>query len=243
MAHSLETQACKAPNEDGTSDAESTIDITDEINVIDMDTAARNENVLSHEKIQDNMARKSAVQALEDNNGLSGHSKSSDSVIEQIRHRSIKNAHKMIQKHSKKWTVEQFDIGDIVALKILRALRTSTDNRRLFCEVFDQPHQSRYRLRCEWGTLDRLFPTKDLDRVEESIAAGISFESPVTSELTLHDTAARASTNTQVRISCQCQSECKTRRCRCIKEQKKCSIHCHGDEHDCGNLSVPLERI
>jgi hypothetical protein len=34
-----------------------------------------------------------------------------------------------------------------------------------------------------------------------------------------------------------------TGRCRCKKNQVQCSIYCHADEHDCGNLSPLSTRI
>jgi hypothetical protein len=45
-----------------------------------------------------------------------------------------------------------------------------------------------------------------------------------------------ASTSEQVGVSCQCKGVCNTKRCRCYKEDRQCSVHCHKDDHDCGNL-------
>ena len=47
-----------------------------------------------------------------------------------------------------------------------------------------------------------------------------------------------ASTRDRVIISCKCTGACATNRCRCFKEKKKCSVHCHDSaEHDCGYLA------
>jgi hypothetical protein len=57
-----------------------------------------------------------------------------------------------------------------------------------------------------------------------------------TKEVTLGQAARDASTSAWVGISCQCKGPCSTKRCRCYKEDKQCSVHCHRDDHDCGNL-------
>jgi hypothetical protein len=41
----------------------------------------------------------------------------------------------------------------------------------------------------------------------------------------------------RVIISCNCKGDCSTKRCRCFKEDLRCSVHCHIDDHNCGNLS------
>lgn len=47
-----------------------------------------------------------------------------------------------------------------------------------------------------------------------------------------------ASTNDRVLISCRCKGKCARRKCRCFKEGKRCSVHCHANaEHDCGFLA------
>lgn len=236
-----ERQQARVPNEDGTSEAESTIQEVD-----NQSPQPSDRGVQGKSRTEINPSRTlttitdeaTARTSSSDNDGNS----EPDPVVEDVRHRSAQNAQKMIVKHSKKYIIEQFETGDIVALKIPRALRTSTDNRRLFCEVLDRPHRNRYQLRCRWGILDRFFPTKDLDRVEASIARSVLLEPRISTSISLQAAAAHASTSVRVRISCQCRNDCKTRRCRCIKEQKKCSIHCHEDEHDCGNLSQLSER-
>jgi len=63
--------------------------------------------------------------------------------------------------------------------------------------------------------------------------------------LTLVNTARQASTTTLVSVSCTCKKSCSNRRCRCFKDDLKCSIYCHtkvSTDHDCGNLSALAER-
>ena len=51
--------------------------------------------------------------------------------------------------------------------------------------------------------------------------------------------ALEESTSDRVVVSCKCKGLCNTRRCRCFKEQQKCSVHCHtsNDDYDCGFLA------
>jgi len=63
--------------------------------------------------------------------------------------------------------------------------------------------------------------------------------------LTLADAARQASTTTRISVSCTCKKSCSNRRCRCFKNDLKCSIYCHtkvSTDHDCGNLSALAER-
>jgi hypothetical protein len=74
--------------------------------------------------------------------------------------------------------------------------------------------------------------------VQLSIANGMEINR-LSRQVALSKAALKASTSDRVVISCKCKGYCNSRRCRCFKEQQKCSIHCHGgdDDHDCGLLS------
>ncbi len=95
--------------------------------------------------------------------------------------------------------MNEFSKGEIVALKIPRELRTSTDNLRLFCVVLDRPHKNSYELQCRHGILDRKFPTKNLGRVPETVAQGINIPS-ISKKISLAQAAKRKSTSERVRI-------------------------------------------
>jgi predicted nucleic acid binding AN1-type Zn finger protein len=86
------------------------------------------------------------------------------------------------------------------------------------------------------GIIQRLIPTKILGIVAEALWSDIVIPK-TTKEVTLGKAAREASTSARVGISCQCKGPCSTLRCKCYKEGKQCSIHCHRDDHDCGNLS------
>ena len=58
-------------------------------------------------------------------------------------------------------------------------------------------------------------------------------ESAPTAIITLHAVTALESTSTLVSIDCNCKG-----RCRCLKNQVGCSVYCHSDDHDYGNLCL-----
>lgn len=143
---------------------------------------------------------------------------------------------KMAHKYSKKHNIQHFDFGDIVFLKVPREDRTSTDNRRLFGQILDEPYSHRYKVLTCSGIIKRLMPTKELGVVAIALWSDIII--PETAkEVTLGLAAREASTSAQGGISCQCKGPCNTKRCKCYKESKQCSVRCHRDENECGNLS------
>jgi hypothetical protein len=53
----------------------------------------------------------------------------------------------------------------------------------------------------------------------------------------------KALTSDRILISCSCKGKCASRRCRCFKEGKRYSVHCHVDvEHNCGFLAGLANR-
>lgn len=142
----------------------------------------------------------------------------------------------MSRKYNRKWTVDQFEEGDLVAVEIPRALRTSTDNLRLYATVLDRPHRDRYTLRSRHGIIDRNMRIKDLERVPAEVASTI--EIPLSlKKISLKKAAELESTSTRVLVSCQCKGNCASRRCRCVKEELRCTKHYHREDVDCGNLT------
>jgi hypothetical protein len=82
-----------------------------------------------------------------------------------------------------------------------------------------------------------LFPVKELIRVVKTIANKIKVYSPKT-KLSLKKVAEYASSAKQAIIYCKCKGLCTTKRYRCFKEGKKCSVYCYDlAEHDCGFLA------
>ncbi|KFY31858.1 hypothetical protein V493_00729 [Pseudogymnoascus sp. VKM F-4281 (FW-2241)] len=142
----------------------------------------------------------------------------------------------IVRKYTKKHDIQHFDIGAIVSIKVPREDRTSTDNKRLFARILEEPYPHRYQVLTLSGIIKRLIPTKSLGVVEQALWSDIIIPTS-TKQVTLGLAAREASTSARVGVSCQCKGQCSTKRCRCYKETKECSVHCHNDEHDCGNLS------
>ncbi|KAH8820753.1 hypothetical protein F5884DRAFT_827092 [Xylogone sp. PMI_703] len=164
-----------------------------------------------------------------------------DPLIQQAQIATQKARVKMIQKYSKRHKVEHFKPGDIVAIRIPKEDRTSTDNRTLWGRILTEPHSHRYKIATQYGVLNRLMPTKDLGIVNKHLWSSIIIPETI-NEIALTTAAREASTSQRVKISCQCKGLCNTKRCRCVKEGQKCTIHCHKDDHDCGWLSHLIVR-
>ena len=143
----------------------------------------------------------------------------------------------MVDRYTKNHVIEQFTEGDIVALKLPRGTRTSTDMKRVFGRVLSMLYEHKYEIQTEWGIVERLFPVKELMRVMKTVMDQIEVHGPKT-KLSLKKVAEYASSADRVIISCKCKGVCVTKRYKCFKEGKKCSIHCHDStKHDCGFLA------
>jgi hypothetical protein len=125
----------------------------------------------------------------------------------------------MVRKYSKKHNIQHFDIGAIVSLKVLREDRTSTDNKRLFARILDEPYSHRYKVVTLSGIIKRLIPTKELGAVEQALWSDIIIPDS-TKEVTFMLAAREASTSARVGVSCQCKEACNTKRCRCYREDR-----------------------
>ncbi|KFY99256.1 hypothetical protein V500_01428 [Pseudogymnoascus sp. VKM F-4518 (FW-2643)] len=108
----------------------------------------------------------------------------------------------MIRKYTKKHDIQHFDIGAIVSIKVPREDRTSTDNKRLFARILEEPYPHRYRVLTLSGIIQRLMPTKSLGLVEQALWADILIPTS-TKQVTLRRAAREASTSARVGISCQ----------------------------------------
>jgi hypothetical protein len=157
-------------------------------------------------------------------------------ILQSVCVRTTKARDRIVRKYSKAYTIDQFQNGDVVTIKLPRRTWTSTDNRKVYGRVLAVPRPNQYKLQTEYGVIEQLLPTKELERVPLSM--GIVVNRPST-KVALSKVALEASTSDRVVVSCKCKGLCNTRRCRCFKEQKNCSIHCHGgdDDHDCGFLA------
>lgn len=80
----------------------------------------------------------------------------------------------MMQKYTRQHLIKHFDIGDIVSLKVPREDRTSTDNRRLFGRILEEPYSHRYKVLTSSGIIKRLIPTKELSIVDKTLWSDIT---------------------------------------------------------------------
>ncbi|KFZ01849.1 hypothetical protein V500_00591, partial [Pseudogymnoascus sp. VKM F-4518 (FW-2643)] len=117
-----------------------------------------------------------------------------DAVIEQAEKSTQKARALMIRKYTKKHDIQHFDIGAIVSLKVPREDRTSTDNKRLFARILDEPYSHRYKVVTLSGIIKRLIPTKELGVIEQALWSDIIIPDS-TKEVTLTLAAREASTS------------------------------------------------
>lgn len=115
----------------------------------------------------------------------------------------------MVQKHSRQNRIEIFYPGDFVTLAVPRLDRASTDPSHLLCRVLKVKYQKSHQLQCQYGILDRWFPTNQLLRVPTSEYDDINKKlQNISTVITLHTAAAKQSTSDRISISCNCKSKC-----------------------------------
>ena len=106
----------------------------------------------------------------------------------------------MIRKYTKKHDIQHFEVGAIVSIKVPREDRTSTDNKRLFSRILEEPYPHRYQIITASGIIQRLIPTKSLGAVEQALWSDIVIPTS-TKEVSLGLAAREASTSARVGIS------------------------------------------
>lgn len=129
--------------------------------------------------------------------------------------------------------------NDIVTLRIPKEDRAATDNHRVVVMIKSIPHEGRHQIQTRFGILDRLYPTGELNAVplvnqkyyKADLLAAL-FKS-----ISLHAVAGKIATSNKVAVSCNCKKSCATQsRCKCQKNNVKCSQYCHNARRDCGNI-------
>ncbi|KFY81192.1 hypothetical protein V499_00018 [Pseudogymnoascus sp. VKM F-103] len=123
-----------------------------------------------------------------------------DPVIEKAIAATQRARISMIRKYTKKHDIQHFDIGAIVSIKVPREDRTSTDNKRIFTHILEEPYPHRYRILTASGIIQRLIPTKSLGVVEQALWADIVIPAS-TKQVGLGLAAREASTSARVGIS------------------------------------------
>jgi len=80
-------------------------------------------------------------------------------ALVKIRQRTVRN--QMASRYEQRHKVDTFAIGDLDSLRVPSVDRTSTDHRRIFCQVAYKPRRDRHQLYSEFGLLDLYYPTKN----------------------------------------------------------------------------------
>ncbi|KFZ05866.1 hypothetical protein V502_09939, partial [Pseudogymnoascus sp. VKM F-4520 (FW-2644)] len=97
-----------------------------------------------------------------------------DPIIQRAQEATQKARIKMVKKYAKQHDIQHFSVNDIVSLKVPREDRTSTDNKRLFARILDEPYSHRYKVITLSGVIKRLIPTKGLGVIEQALCdAGV----------------------------------------------------------------------
>ena len=161
---------------------------------------------------------------------------------EPILKRQVIVRQKMAEAYNRKHEIIVYSLNDYVTVKVPREDRTATDNLRLFGRIIEVPKNNRYKIQCEYGVLDRLYSTKDLNKLSDQNQSTIAerFKNAPFTPVTIHAAAAKRSTSNRVPTSCACKKGCKTLKCVCIKRKVDCSQYCHGEDR-CTNAGTILE--
>jgi hypothetical protein len=173
---------------------------------------------------------------------------SSNSILDQdqqqrdiLHEQACKNqAHankRAIKEYGKCHTIRTFKEGDHVSIAIPSHDRGLTDPKRIFEKILnvDEKKPDLYEIVTCHGILDRLYPVKELLPLSNSIP--LEIPTGRMKKITLAYAARQESTSSSIPVACSCKKECKTARCQCKKHKQKCSIACHREDIDCGNLS------
>lgn len=160
----------------------------------------------------------------------------------------------MANKYNRRTKTQVFQPGQIVTVKIPKIDRsTATCSRRCYAQIFHAKNNC-YEMRTAYGILDRLYAAKNICVVPEALARHKTI--PFSDKKVSLKEMARQECNTgksswsitynsrrsirltksgRSQISCRCKKFPCTKRCRCRKAGKKCSIYCHGKDKPCGN--------
>ena len=136
--------------------------------------------------------------------------------------------------------VDNFDLYDIVGVKIHPVDRTNTDAKVLPCliiEKIEHDEQVKFKLVCEYGKLDNFYSLEHL--IDLNMACPGELKHIVVDNLKnitfieAYKLHVRASTTGQ---TCDCKSKCRTKLYGCRKMEVFCSTKCHSKRGACKNM-------
>ena len=149
-----------------------------------------------------------------------------DNYLETARHSQIQYTNQNRQ------VFQDYNVGDVVGIKIHQADRTNTDAKLLPCKVLsiDSSKSTPYQLYCASGILKTRYTSVDLVSMQQVRFPALEEVDPDTLGETTVIQASRENGRWTAAPSgsvCSCKGSCITNRCRCKKAQLKCSTKCH----------------
>ena len=162
-------------------------------------------------------------------------------IRNEVRQNINKNAVKMKEQFAKKKKVivQEFQIGDNVAVKVPKNDRSKVAMQRIPAVVVKLKNTTppMYKLACQNGTLSGYFSTSEL----------ISFPGVVRinnedKEISLREAAKLHSITKEVTIFCKCKKLCQNKSCPCKKNDRKCYSRCHLG-NSCKNMSTTRDHL
>ena len=123
------------------------------------------------------------------------------------------NAAQMRERYNKK-NVQNFKVGDKVAVRIPRIDRTTTDVHHLPCVII-QCHgkkQFLYQLQCEFGILNAVYPSSELEAYNGVLQIP---ENSKTLTISLLEAAQKMNSHNTTAKICNCKKGCATKQCSC----------------------------
>ena len=93
-------------------------------------------------------------------------------------------------------------LSDVVTIKLPCGTQTFTNNKKVFGRVLAMPKPDRYELQTQYGVVEWLLPTKELERVPVSM--GFTVNGP-SIKVAISKVALEASTSGRVVVSYKCK--------------------------------------
>lgn len=127
---------------------------------------------------------------------------------------------------------KQYQINDIVGLKISEVDRSNTSPSILPCKIImitdkDDSYDVKYKLATLHGIINDFFPSIDLIDLSQTVSAELrQIDDTTLSEITFIQ-ACQAFTKFKSNDICKCTGTCDTNRCPCKKNSIFCSSKCH----------------
>ena len=157
-----------------------------------------------------------------------------------------KNRRRIAGQRRRRGVVKEFAVGDAVTLLPAKMGKVGRPigERRVTCRVVQVTNRFgqllQYKLRCNAGVLDGVYPAARLERAVPRAAAKLNFTGVEYKGLPTVSAkqALQAAPANKPTLSCNCKGACSTQRCTCMKHGKRCGRHCgcktrHGA--NCGN--------